>query len=367
VLAGPYATMLLGDLGATVIKIERPKTGDDTREWGPPFNTEGMATYFAGVNRNKLSIALDLKNPADLLIAKRLAAKADLLVENFQSGVMEKIGLQYTEAAKQNPRLIYCSITGFGAHEVADWPGYDLLVQAMGGLMSITGDDEPTKVGVAIVDVITGLHALAGILTALYQREKSGHGQLVEVNLLTSLLSGLVNQSAAYAQSGAVPQRLGNAHPSIAPYQVYQTSDRPLVLAVGNDAQFAKLADALGRPDLTTDQRFATNPDRVANRAELNQILSEIFATRTAEHWGQSLGAAKVPCGPINDVAQAFDLAKRLGLNPIHIAPATSGKHHNEVAHPINFSHAEPTYSRAAPQLDADRDEVLRLIESMEN
>ena len=367
VLAGPYASMLLGDLGAAVVKIERPTIGDDTRQWGPPFNADGVATYFAGVNRNKLSIALDLKNPADLTIAKELVAKADVVIENFQAGATKAFGLSYEDVAKQNPKIIYCSITGFGANEGADWPGYDLLVQAMGGLMSITGDEEPTKVGVAIVDVVTGLHALAGILAALYSRDKTGQGQLVEVNLLTSLLSGLVNQSAAYAQAGVVAGRMGNAHPSITPYEVYRASDRPLVLAVGNDTQFAKLANALGRPDLITEVRFATNPDRVAHRAELNAILNQVFATDTAEHWGEILATAKVPCGPINDLAQAFALAERLALDPIKQSTTSAGSTRREVASPITFSRAEPTYSRAAPELDADHDEVLRLIAAMQN
>jgi len=367
VLAGPYASMLLGDLGATVVKIERPTLGDDTRQWGPPFNADGVATYFAGINRNKLSIALDLKDSSDLSVAKQLAKKADVVIENFQAGATKSFGLSYEDVAKQNPEVIYCSITGFGANEGADWPGYDLLVQAMGGLMSITGDEQPTKVGVAIVDVVTGLHALAGILAALYSRDKTGQGQLVEVNLLTSLLSGLVNQSAAYAQAGVVAGRMGNAHPSITPYEVYQASDRSLVLAIGNDTQFANLAKALGRPDLITDVRFATNPDRVANRAELNAILNQVFATDTAEQWGEILAAAKVPCGPINDLAQAFELAERLGLKPLRQSQAPTGQSQKEVASPIAFSQSKVTYRRPAPGLDADRDEVLRLLDTMGN
>ena len=215
--------------------------------------------------------------------------------------------------------------------------------------------------------MVTGLHALVGILAALYNRDKTGEGQLVEVNLLNSLLSGLVNQSAAYVQAGVVPERMGNAHPSITPYEVYQASDRPLVLAVGNDTQFAKLANALDRPELTTDVRFATNPDRVANRLELNATLNQIFATKTAEEWGQILAAAKVPCGPINDLAQAFALAERLGLNPIRQSTTSKGQTRNEVSSPITFSGSEPIHSRAAPALDADRDEVLRLIAAMQN
>jgi crotonobetainyl-CoA:carnitine CoA-transferase CaiB-like acyl-CoA transferase len=367
VLAGPYASMLLGDLGATVVKIERPTLGDDTRQWGPPFNADGVATYFAGINRNKLSIALDLKDSSDLSVAKQLAKKADVVIENFQAGATKAFGLTYEDVAKQNPKIIYCSITGFGTSEGADWPGYDLLVQAMGGLMSITGDEQPTKVGVAIVDVVTGLHALVGILAALYSRDKSGQGQLVEVNLLTSLLSGLVNQSAAYSQAGVVAGRMGNAHPSITPYEVYQASDRPLVLAVGNDTQFAKLVNALGRPDLITDVRFATNPDRVANRSELNAILNHVFATDTAEQWGEVLAAAKVPCGPINDLAQAFALAERLGLKPLRQSQAPTGQSQKEVASPIAFSQSKVTYRRPAPGLDADRDEVLRLLDTMGN
>lgn len=260
VLAGPYMTMLLADLGADVIKIERPGSGDDTRAWGPPF-AGGEATYFLGVNRNKRSVTLDLTDPGDLAAARAIVDRADVLVENFRPGTMEKLGLGYEDVRAGNPGLVYCSVTGFGTGEGARLPGYDLLVQAMGGLMSVTGepDGEGTKAGVALVDVITGLHAGLGVLAALRHRERTGEGQRVEVSLLSSLLSALTNQAAAHLGAGVVPRAMGNRHPSIAPYEVFEAADRPMVLAVGNDRQFRALCERLGLPGLAGDARFATN------------------------------------------------------------------------------------------------------------
>lgn len=362
VLAGPYATMLLGDLGATVIKVERPDTGDDTRSWGPPFDAEGTATYFSGLNRNKLSIALDFNDPDDLAIAQDIAGKADVLIENHRANSLTPYGLDFDSLTSANRGLIYCSISGFGSQAGADWPGYDLLVQAMGGLMSVTGTSEPTKVGVAVVDVIAGLHAAVAVLAALRQREQTGRGELIEINLLSSLLSGLVNQASAFVQVGQVPGLMGNAHPSIAPYEVYQASDQPMVIAVGNDYQFASLANAIGRPDLATDVRFAKNSDRVTNRGALNDVLGAIFFTRSAADWGRLLSETKVPCGPINDLSQAFALAESLGLQPIHESADSLGVNHREVANPIRFSSSKITYRSSAPGLDADRERVLRLL-----
>ncbi|MEU4272889.1 CoA transferase [Streptomyces sp. NPDC026092] len=349
VLAGPYMTMLLADLGADVIKIERPGSGDDTRAWGPPF-ADGEATYFLGVNRNKRSIALDLTDPADRDTARAIVDRADVLVENFRPGTMEKLGLGYEDVRASNPGLVYCSVTGFGAAEGAHLPGYDLLVQAMGGLMSVTGEPggQGTKTGVALVDVITGLHAGLGVLAALRHRERTGEGQRVEVSLLTSLLSALTNQSAAHLGAGIVPRAMGNRHPSIAPYEVFEARDRPLVLAVGNDRQFRALCARLGLPALADDARFATNAARVAHREELIAALSAPLAERTADSWFDELTAAGVPCGPINDLAAAFELADRLGLAPRVPADAAGP---GQVVNPVTLGATPPSYRTAPPRL----------------
>jgi crotonobetainyl-CoA:carnitine CoA-transferase CaiB-like acyl-CoA transferase len=351
VLAGPYSTMLLGDLGAEVIKVERPGHGDDTRAWGPPYTEQGMSTYFAGVNRNKATQVIDLRSPEGRAQARDLALGADVLIENFKPGALARMGLGYDELAREHPGLIYCSISGFGAGEGRDLPGYDLLVQAMGGLMSVTGPGpgEPTKVGVALVDVITGLHATVGILAALHHRQETGLGQHVEVNLLSSLLSALVNQASGYVAAGVVPGILGNAHPSIAPYEVYATADRPLVIAVGNDGQFAALADVLGDPDMAADADFATNPSRVAHRDALKERLETLLAAAGADAWQHRLTSAGVPCGPINDLGQAFALAESLGLGPVVEAGGVP-----TVANPIGLSRTPPTYRSGPPELPTD-------------
>ncbi|MGW6566698.1 CaiB/BaiF CoA transferase family protein [Streptomyces sp. NPDC054975] len=357
VLAGPYMTMLLADLGADVIKIERPGSGDDTRAWGPPF-ADGEATYFLGVNRNKRSVALDLTDPADRETARAIVDRADVLVENFRPGTMEKLGLGYEEVRASNPGLVYCSVTGFGAAEGAHLPGYDLLVQAMGGLMSVTGEPggQGTKTGVALVDVITGLHAGLGVLAALRHRERTGAGQRVEVSLLSSLLSALTNQSAAHLGAGVVPRALGNRHPSIAPYEVFQARDRALVLAVGNDRQFRALCVRLGLPALADDARFATNTARVAHREELVAALSGPLAERAADSWFEELTAAGVPCGPINDLAAAFDLADRLGLAPRVPAEAAGP---GQVVNPVTLGVTPPSYRAAPPRLGEHTAAVL--------
>ena len=351
VLAGPYATMLLADLGAEVIKIERPGTGDDTRAWGPPY-AGGQATYFQAANRNKSSVALDLRAPDDLRAARDLVDRADVVVENFLPGTMNRLGLGYEKVAAGNPGIVYCSITGFGGDN--DLPGYDLLAQAVGGLMSVTGPspEEPTKVGVALVDVVTGLHAAVGILAALRHRDRTGRGQRVEVNLLSSLLSALANQSSGYVGAGVVPEAMGNRHPSIAPYELVPTADRALALAVGNDRQFGALVTELGAPDLADDPRFARNSDRVAHRGELLDALLPLLAADTADHWFDRLTAAGVPCGPVNDLGEAFALAERLGLAPIATIddPRRDGPVAT-VASPIALSTTPPTYRSAPPRL----------------
>lgn len=351
VLAGPYATMLLADLGAEVIKIERPATGDDTRSWGPPWVGD-ESSYFLSVNRNKASLALDLTDPAGLAAARTLTDRADIVVENFLPGTMNRLGLGYDDVAQHNPDIIYCSVTGFGGDNKL--PGYDLLIQAVGGLMSITGPDAdtPTKVGVAMVDVITGLHAAVGILAALRHRDRTGEGQRIEVNLLSSLLSALVNQSSAYVAAGVIPQAMGNAHPSIAPYAVFSAADRPLVLAVGNDRQFAALVDVLGQPDLATDERFSTNAARVAHRTELSAMLNAALNADTADGWFEKLTAAGVPCGPLNTIADAVALADRLGLAPVvEIDDPRRDGPIRQVANPIRMSATPASYRAAPPRL----------------
>lgn len=356
VLAAPYATMLLGDLGAEVIKVERPRTGDDTRAWGPPFAAD-QASYYLSVNRNKRSIVLNLQSDEGRADATDLIRRADVLVENFRPGTMDKLGLGWQTAKQLNPRLVYCSITGFGEGAGAELPGYDLLVQAVGGLMSITGSDaaHPMKAGVAVVDVLTGLHATVGILAALHGRTVTGRGQRVSVNLLSSLLASMVNQSAGYTAAGVVPEPKGNRHPSIAPYQVFQTADQPLVIAVGNDRQFAALCRALDLDALPGDPRFHVNSARVENVDELTTLIEQSLARSGATHWVDILTPVGVPCGPVNDMAGAFALAAQLGI-PGQITMDTSGNEVNLVANPIEMSETPPTYRLRPPTLGQDND-----------
>lgn len=353
ILAGPYATMLLADLGATVIKVEKPGSGDDTRSWLPPTTPDGRSTYFESVNRNKKSLTLDLTQELDQKRAINLAQRADILVENHKAGSLHKYGLDYSSLAATNPKLIYCSISGFGSGAGGHLPGYDLLVQAMGGLMSITGDAEPTKVGVALVDVITGLHAAVGILAALHQREATGLGQHIEVNLLSSLLSSMVNQSSAYVLGGSIPQRMGNAHPSIAPYEVFSTADQSIVIAVGNDSQFRQLCSTLGIDSAPADEKFATNAARVENRALLKEVIENRLRTRQATEWTTLLTDAGIPCGQINSIDQAFALAESLGLTPIV---------NNQVANPLTFSASPVDIYEPAPLLGESNQEVIELL-----
>jgi crotonobetainyl-CoA:carnitine CoA-transferase CaiB-like acyl-CoA transferase len=353
VLAGPFATMMAADLGATVTKVERPGIGDETRSWGPPYDEYGMPTYFQSVNRNKRSVVLDLRAPADLERAIALAREADVVVENFRPGVMDRLGLGYEQLSADHPGLVYCSITGFGSGAGAELPGYDLLVQALGGLMSITGapDGEPQKVGVALVDVLAGLFSTVGILAALRHRDATGEGQLVEVNLLAALLAGLVNQASAFTIAGVVGTRLGNAHPSISPYELYPAGEGEVVVAVGNERQFAALCDVIGAPELATDERFATNRDRVANRETLRAELVTRLAKRPASHWARELTAVRVPAGEVNDLRGAFELAESLGLEPIVQVPAGDGGTVALTRNPIRLSRTPPTYRSAPPPL----------------
>jgi crotonobetainyl-CoA:carnitine CoA-transferase CaiB-like acyl-CoA transferase len=311
VLAGPYATMVLGDLGADVIKVEHPERGDDTRHWGPPFAGEGEvreSAYFLSVNRNKRSIGVDLKDHEGLERVKELAAGADVVIENWRRGALEKLGLGYEALREANPALIYCSITGFGPGPDEERPGYDFLVQARGGVMGITGQPggEPTKVGVAISDIVCGLFASNAILAALHRRSVTGEGAKIEIPLFESTLGWLANRGQEYLVSGEDKGLIGNAHPSIVPYQTFDASDKPLVVAVGNNTQFAGLCRVVGRPELAEDERFATNPDRVANREALIPELQEELRKRPADEWVEDIRAAGVPSGPVNTLADVF-------------------------------------------------------------
>jgi len=360
VLAGPYATMTLGDLGADVFKVERPGVGDETRTWAPPVAAGGESTYFLAVNRNKRSVALDLSTSDGRDAARDLALRADVLVENFTAGTMERFGLGYDDLADENPRLVYASVTGFGRGEGAALPGYDFLIQAVGGLMSVTGDadGEPTKVGVALVDVLAGQNLVAGVLAALYERERTGRGQRVEIDLLSSLLSALVNQASSYLNAGVVPGRLGNAHPSIAPYQTVHTADRPIAVAVGNDAQFRRLAEILdadveGPAPLASDGRFTTNSSRVGHAATLAEALDGRLRYRPAEHWIARFTAAGVPCGLINNVAEGLALAELLGLDPVVRLRGEGGVEVASVASPIRLSRTPVSYRLPPPPPEA--------------
>ena len=366
VLAGPYAAMTLGDLGADVIKVERPGTGDDTRTWGPPW-VDGVATYYTALNRNKRSITLDFSDPSDVRLAVELARRADVLIENFRPGTLDRFGLGFEQLQVDNPRLVYCSITGFGAatEQAAELSGYDLLVQAMSGLMSITGqpDAQPTKVGVAVVDHICALQATVGVLAALESRHHSGVGQRVEVSLMGSALAALINQGSAHVGAGVVPTRMGNRHPSVAPYQTFQASDGWFVMACGNDNQFARVAAVVGRRELATDPAYATNSARVAHIVELDAILTAVFSTGTTHHWIAALTAGGVPAGPINDIGEAFVDATALGIDPV-ASTEIDGRRERTVRSPIGLSSTPLAVRRNSPALGQHNDEVRAWLES---
>ena len=358
VLAGPYCTMLLADMGATVIKVESP-TGDETRTWTPP-DRDGVSTYYLSINRNKRSIVLDFNDPDDVDLTRELLRRADVAVENFKPGGLQKFGLDYEAARAVNPRLVYLSISGFGTAEGAWLPGYDLVVQAVSGLMSLTGEpDGPAyRAGVAAFDVMTGLHGLIGVLAALRQRDETGEGQHVEVSLLASALSGLVNQSGAYAAAGVVPHRMGNAHPSVYPYQAMPTRDRDVIIAAANDRQFRSLCEVLGIADVADDPRFQLNADRTANRAELHPLLLEKLHEWSADDLFLALNRAGVPCGPINSIAEGVQLAARLGLEPI----VPVGDQIDAIRNPITFSESELRYDTPPPTLGEHSNEIRRWL-----
>jgi crotonobetainyl-CoA:carnitine CoA-transferase CaiB-like acyl-CoA transferase len=360
VLAGPLAGMLLGDLGADVVKVERPDGGDDTRAWGPPWR-DGEATYYLGLNRNKRSIALDLADEGDRALARRLGERADVLLESFRPGLMARWGLDGDTLRERNPGLVSCSVTAFGTASAAEgMPGYDFLVQAMGGLMSVTGEEDgpPLKVGAAVVDLVCGLLAVVGVQAALAERAETGRGRHVEVSLMDAALMSLLNQGSAWVLGGTVPRRRGNRHPSIAPYETLQAADRLLAVAVGNDRMFARLCEALGLPDLPADERFATNGARVEHAAALAAELEAVLRTRPAAEWIEELRAASVPAGPINDVAEAFALAESLGMAPVADAGGLPLP-----APPLRLDGERPPVRRPPPALDEHGAELRAWLE----
>jgi crotonobetainyl-CoA:carnitine CoA-transferase CaiB-like acyl-CoA transferase len=358
VLAGPYCTMLLADLGADVIKVESPD-GDDTRRWMPPVTADGVSTYFLAINRNKRSVALDLRDPRDLAAARELARRADIFVQNFKPGGLAKYGLDYASVLAANPAIIYASISGFGTAGGKDLPGYDLIVQAMSGLMSLTGDPggPPYRAGISLFDVMAGLHTTIAILAALHHRSVTGAGQHVEASLLASALSGMVNQTSAYAAGGVVPFRMGNSHPSLFPYDPLPTADGDLIVAAGNDTQFRRLCEVIGAPGLAGDPRFASNAGRTANRDELRPLLAAGLASRTAAEWFGVLTTAGVPCGPINTVDAGVNFARDIGLEPVVTAGEGAGAM-STVRHPIGYSVTPPDYPLPPPALDEHGEQI---------
>jgi len=374
VLAGPWASMTLADLGADVIKIEQPGQGDDTRRWGPPFaNTGGTepgdAAYFLCANRGKRSVTIDFTKPAGQRLIQALAARSAVVIENFKAGGLAKYGLDWPSLRAVNPKLVYCSITGFGqTGPLSQRAGYDFMIQGMSGLMSITGapDDSagggPMKVGVAVSDVLTGLYATAGILAALAHAERTGEGQQVDVALFDSQMAALANQALNALVSGVAPERLGNAHPNIVPYETFAAADGPLILAVGNDGQFAKFCAVASRPEWAVDPRFATNPERVRNRGVLVPLIADVIRARTRGDWLAALDAAGVPCGPINTVGEAFAepqaIARGLRLDLPYGEAGTAPS----VACPIRLTATPIEYAKGPPRLGADTDAVLREV-----
>jgi crotonobetainyl-CoA:carnitine CoA-transferase CaiB-like acyl-CoA transferase len=373
VLAGPWATQILGDLGADVVKVERPGTGDDTRAWGPPWirAVDGQdtreAAYFQCANRNKRSIAVDLAQSAGQALIHELVAQADVFVENFKVGGLAQYGLDSATLCARHPRLIYCSITGFGqSGPYAERAGYDFLIQGMGGLMSITGRAEgeegagPQKVGVALVDVLTGLYATIAIQAALVERERSGLGQHIDTALLDVQVAALANQGASYLAAGVVPQRMGNAHPTIVPYEDFPTSDGDMILAIGNDGQFERFCQAAGHPEWALDLRFATNPQRVHHRATLIPLLRQATVMRSTAEWIELLESRAVPCGPIHRIDEVFGnpqvIARGLKLDLPHLTAGTL----STVASPLRLSASPVVALRAPPLLGQHSDEVFR-------
>ena len=362
VLAGPYCSMILGDLGADVIKVERPMIGDETRHWGPPFAAPGESAYYICANRNKRSITLNLKSPVGIDIVKDLSRRSDVFLENFPPGTTDKLGISYRDIREVNPRIIYCSVTGFGP----DGPrchltGYDLMVSAYGGLMGITGepDGPPVKVGVAITDVCTGISAQGAICAALYARERTGRGQHINLSLLETQVAALVNIASSFLISGKIPRRWGTAHETIVPYQGFETRDRRLIIAVGNDQLWTRLCKAIGVPELADDPRFRTNPLRVTNRKECISILSGILATRDCDEWIALLNAEGIPCAPISTMDEVFSDPQVLHRKMlVEVDHPTAGKI-KMTGIPVKYSDTEATIRRPPPRLGEHTDEVL--------
>ena len=374
VLAGPWAGQILGDLGAEVIKIERPKSGDDTRSWGPPYlqGADGYAdlsAYFLTANRNKQSLAVDIAHPEGQELIRKLVAESDVILENFKVGGLKRYGLDYDSLKQINPKLIYCSITGFGQDgPYANRPGYDFLIQAMGGLMSITGQPDgepgagPMKVGVALTDIMTGLYATIGVLAALSHRDRTGEGQYVEAALLDVQVACLANQAMNYLTTGQAPGRMGNAHPNIVPYQDFPTADGNMVLTVGNDEQFARLCDVLGHPEWASDERFATNRARVANRKELIPRLRQATVMRSTQEWVQVLERSGVPCGPVNTLDQVFEDPQVLARGMKQSVQHPSLGDVPTVGNPIRLKLTPVSYRTAPPLLGEQSKQVLEKI-----
>ena len=373
VLAGPWSTQILADLGAEVIKVERPGRGDDTRQWGPPFLRDragadtGDSAYFLGCNRGKKSITVDIASPEGRAVLRALAVRCDVLVENFKVGDLARHGLDYATLAAEHPGLVYCSITGFGQDgPYRDRPGYDFMIQGLGGLMSVTGERDdlpgggPQKVGVAVSDLFTGMYATSAILAALLHRSREGKGQYIDMALLDVQVAMLANLSSAYLCSGEVPRRMGNAHQAIVPYHVFAASDEFLIVAVGNDAQFARFCEVVGEPGWAADARFAANPQRVRNRDLLVGLIAERLRRRPAREWLAALEEAGVPCGPINDLAQVFaDPHVRHRRMEVRAPHAAAGEV-RMVANPMKFSQTPIPHDRPPPLLGEHTDEVLR-------
>lgn len=363
VLAGPYCSMILGDLGAEVIKVENPEHGDETRKWGPPFRN-GVSAYYLCANRNKKSITINLKSPTGIEQVKKLIRDADVIINNFKTGTMEKFGLSYEEIIEINPKMIYCSITGFG--ETGPYkhsPGYDFIIQAMSGLMSITGTKQsgPQKVGVAIVDVITGLYAAIGIQAALIEREQSGRGQKLDLSLYDSAVSSLINIGSNYLISGNIPERLGNEHANIVPYQTFITKNGEMVIAVGNDEQFKKLCEVIGKPKLAKDPRFATNPNRVKNRNELIPILQRAFLEKETKEWKEKCDKNNIPCGPIQNLKEVHTDPQLNHRNMfIDFDHPTAGPI-QVIGSPLKLSRTPVTYRYHPPDHGEHNDEILPL------